>query len=167
MWRTASRATRIVISLAITGLFLPVSGADQKVDKRKSQADYQRGVRADSVGSSEDAIAAYTAAIRADENNQPAWRNRGKDYFQAGELEKAANDLEQAVKLMPGDPQAYAARAELYRAREQYTRAVQYYNTSIALKLERTEVYNGLGLAEMGLAQYQAAEAAFSEAIRL
>src|ERR1051325_816005 len=94
---------RIVVSVGISGLILPVNGADVKPDPKKSQAAYQRGVRADQAGKRDDAIAAYTEAIEADASNAPAWRGRGRDRLAAGELEKAAADLDEAVKAQPGD----------------------------------------------------------------
>ena len=38
---------RIVVTLVITGLMLPVNAADAKPDRRKSQVAYQRGMHAD------------------------------------------------------------------------------------------------------------------------
>src|SRR5438477_9874176 len=89
----APRPGRILLALALAGLFAPAHGADVKPDKKKSQAAYQRGQRADEAGKREEAIAAYTEAIQADAANAAAWRARGQDYMAAGELQKAAADL--------------------------------------------------------------------------
>jgi hypothetical protein len=68
----------IVLSLAIGAALAPVNAAD-KADRRKSQLAYQRGVRADAAGKRDEAIAAYSEAIQADESFAAAWRARGKD----------------------------------------------------------------------------------------
>ena len=95
-------------------LLLPVNGAEAKPDKKKSQAAYQTGARADQAGQRDEAIAAYTEAIQADPANAAAWCARGKDYFAAGDREKAAADFDQAIRSQPGDPLCYAARGEFF-----------------------------------------------------
>src|ERR1039457_4364370 len=47
---------RIVVTVGISGLFFPVNGADAKPDPKKSQAAYQRGLRADQAGKRDEAI---------------------------------------------------------------------------------------------------------------
>src|SRR4051794_39501397 len=100
---------RVVVLVGISGLFLPGYSTDAKPDPKKSQAAYQRGVRAEQAGKRDDAMAAYAEAIEADASNGAARRARGRDYLAAGELEKAAADLDEAVKVQPGDGQSYAA----------------------------------------------------------
>jgi hypothetical protein len=80
MWNRVNAAAWIVLSVAITGMLMPVSGADAKPDKKKSQAAYQRGLQADKAGHREVAISAYSEAIEADSSNGAAWRARGKDH---------------------------------------------------------------------------------------
>src|SRR3954468_21835156 len=98
MQNRRNQLVRIVVSVGISGLFLPVNGTDAKPDPKKSQAAYQRGVRAEQAGKRDDAMAAYAEAIEADASNGAARRARGRDYLAAGELEKAAADLDEAVK---------------------------------------------------------------------
>src|SRR5579863_10085044 len=125
MWIRIHFAARIVLSMAIAAALHPVNGADDKPDKRKSQAAYQRGVQADKAGHRDQAIGDYSEAIEADNANGAAWRARGKDYLTAGDKLKAAEDLEQAVRLSPADGEAYGARGELYAAIGQPERAIQ------------------------------------------
>src|SRR5689334_17462300 len=99
MCPTAYSFARILVTFGISGLLLAVSGADRKPDTKKSQAAYQRGVRADQAGKRDDAIAAYSEAIQADYSNSAAWRARGKDYFASGDKDKAAADFDQAIRV--------------------------------------------------------------------
>src|SRR5664279_2947806 len=107
MCKVNNRVARIVLSLAISGLLFSVSGADPKPDKKKSQAACLLGERADRSGRRDEAIAAYTEALEADNGNAVAWRARAKDYLSDGDMERAAADLDTAVKVQPGDPQCY------------------------------------------------------------
>src|ERR1035437_2895852 len=108
MWTPTHRLARIVLTIAISGLILPVNGAAAKPDKKKSQTGYQRGLRDDEAGRRDDAISAYSEAIQADATNAAAWLARGKDYLAAGDHDKAAADLDQAIKLQPADAESDA-----------------------------------------------------------
>src|SRR5438445_7840304 len=108
MWKSA---IRIIVTVGLSGLLLSVNG-DDKADKKKAQAAWQRGQRADKSGKRDDAIAAYTEALTADPFNTPTLRARAKDYLDAQEREKAMTDIAEAIRIQPGDPQNYAARAD-------------------------------------------------------
>ena len=100
MWRTACVSLRIVVTLAVAGLLLTVSGADVKPDRKKSRTAYQTGLRADEAGNRDEAIAAYTEAIQADISNGAAWRNRGNDYLAVGDKAKAGVDLDHRESVL-------------------------------------------------------------------
>ena len=104
------RVARIVLSIAISGLFITVDSAQSRPDRKKSQVAYQQGQLADQAGKRDEAIAAYTEAIDADGGNSAALRARAKDYFAAGNPDKARGG--------PGDRRQSAAgrRAGLLRA---------------------------------------------------
>src|SRR4051812_40701033 len=93
--------SRIVITLGISSLLLPINAASSATDPKKSQLAFQRGQRADQAGKREDAMAAYAEAVDADPSNSAAWRARGRDYMVAGDLEKAIADFEESVKQQP------------------------------------------------------------------
>src|SRR5690242_21916738 len=116
MCNALRQVSRIVISMALSSALLSVSASEAKPDKRKSQALYQRGVRADETGKRDEAIAAYSEALKADQGNFAAWRARGKDYLAAGDLVNALGDLEMAVQLQPGDAGSYAALGDYFLA---------------------------------------------------
>ena len=100
---TASiRAAWLAVPLALVGLLLPAQGADQKPDKKKSQAALLRGKKADEGGQRVDALAAYAEALQADPTNADAYRLRGKDYQAEGEAAKALADFDKAIELQPG-----------------------------------------------------------------
>jgi len=104
MWTSTSLPARILLTFAVSGLISSVSGADAKPDKKRSQAEYQRGLRADEAGHRDQAISAYSEAIQADAGNAAAWRARGKDYLVAGDSDKAAADIEQVFDSFGNRP---------------------------------------------------------------
>ncbi len=96
--------------LAVTAVLC--TAADQKPDKKASQAAFLRGSHADQAGKRDEAIAAYTDAIAADPENTGAMRARAKDYMDAGAVDKALADLEKAVRTAPGEALSYLARGD-------------------------------------------------------
>ena len=121
---------RITTTISIAVLLPPVNAADAKADKKRSEGALQRGNKAEAAGKPDDAIAAYTEAIQADRSNAAALRARGRAYFTAGERLKSLADLEEAIKLQPGDPLSYAERAEYYRRSEHPLEALRDYDAA-------------------------------------
>ena len=139
MRQPIDRLARVLISIAVAGLLLPAHGEEAKADRKKSQAAYQRAVRAEEAGRRDEALAAYTEAVQTDPSNGAAWRGRAKAYLAAGLRDKAGADLDEAIKIQPGDAQSYAARGEFFSATNQPQRAIQDFDTAISLKLERSD----------------------------
>ncbi len=100
---------------ALAGMLMPVYGGDTKPDKKKSQAAWQRGKKADDAGQRAEAIAAYSDAIAADPSNVEALRSRGKDYQATGDKTKAQADFDRAIELQPGSAESYVARGGFLR----------------------------------------------------
>ena len=70
-------AVATAIAVSLTGA---IFAADAKVDKKKAQAAYQRGLEDDKHGQRADAIAAYSEAVLLDPSNAAAYRARAGDY---------------------------------------------------------------------------------------
>ena len=70
---------KIAVSFALAGMLISAYGGDTKPDKKKSQAAWQRGKKADDAGQRAEAIAAYSDALAADPSNAEALRARGKE----------------------------------------------------------------------------------------
>ena len=69
MWTSAPRFARIAFTLALAGMLIPADGADVKPDKKKSQAAYQRGQKADEASLRDQALADLEQAAKLDPNN--------------------------------------------------------------------------------------------------
>ena len=102
------RAFFILLAMAVTILGCGPSSAE----------DYNRtGVKHFEEGNAEEAIAAYSEAIRLDPDFAAASYNRGQAYFTIGDSGKAIPDFTRAIEVNPADRQvalAYAGRAMAY-----------------------------------------------------
>ena len=77
----------------------------------------QAGIQHFEDGRLEEAVTAYTEAIRLDSAYTAAYYNRGQAYFALGRPRLAVEDHTKAIELSPDDPQqplAYAGRAMSY-----------------------------------------------------
>src|ERR1035441_9128051 len=98
MRTSATELARLALLLAVAGWLFPAGGADAQPDKKKSLAAMQRGRKADDAGQRDQAIAAYSEAIKADGSSAGAWRARARDYQAAGDRQKAQSDFDQAIQ---------------------------------------------------------------------
>ena len=75
----------------------------------------------------ENAIKAYSLAIRCDRNNASLYKSRAHVYFDLGDKRKAIPDLKKVTELQP-DLEAYAALAQIWRELGDPHKALDYYN---------------------------------------
>src|SRR6185437_4273395 len=115
MHRATRRRTRIIVTMVITAGVITAgwceaSEATPSASAKKSHSALVRGQRLDEKGRRPEAIAAYTEAIEDDAGDAAAWSGRGRDYLAGGDEAKALVDLNEALRLQPGDALAFAAR---------------------------------------------------------
>lgn len=93
------------------------------------QDKYDLGAKYVSDGNYEEAIIAYTAAIKIDVKNPAAYLARGKAYVLSGEttnsLETALEDFNRAVELDETNTDAYLGLADVYIRRGEYDKALE------------------------------------------
>lgn len=73
---------------------------------RKAQKIYNRGLSLHQNGDYDEAIVAYTEAIRMKPNFANAYNNRGNAWLEKGEYEKSIYDYTVALRLNPQDAAA-------------------------------------------------------------
>lgn len=99
------------------------------------QDKYDLGAKYVSDGNYEEAIIAYTAAIKIDVKNPAAYLARGKAYVLSGEtsnsLETALEDFNRAVELDETNPDAYLGLADVYIRRGEYDEALEVIESAI------------------------------------
>ena len=118
------------VSLLLTlVLLLTLCGCGQKGSAPSWQEQYDLGVRYLSDGNYEEAIIAFTAAIKIDTKNALAYIGRGDAYLGQGAadeyLSAAFSDFETALSLDDTNADAYLGMAEVYIARKQFDEAME------------------------------------------
>jgi tetratricopeptide (TPR) repeat protein len=95
-----------------------------------------------------------------------AYNNRGLAYRLKGDLERAIQDYNQAIKLNGKLASAYNNRGVVHDKKGEYDRAIQDYEQAIKLK-PSAEAYFNRGNAHLGRAQYAPAIDDYNQAIKL
>ena len=99
-------------ALLVTVLLLAACGSPDGAEEYNLA-----GVQHFEAGRMEEAVAAYSEAIRLDPGHPAAYYNRGQAYFTLGRPRLAVDDHTKAIELSPDDPEqalAYADRAMSY-----------------------------------------------------
>lgn len=110
--------------------------------------DYiRRGNRAQDEGRLQDAMDAYSEAIKADPENAGAYVGRGNIYKDLGDPEEAIKAYDKAIELDPDYADAYNNRGIIYKDIGHPEKAIKDYNKAIELKPDYADAYNNRGIA--------------------
>ena len=99
------------------------------------------------IGSLDEAIAHFTAALDIDPNYSEYYNERGNLYLKMGRLDDALNDYQKAIDLSPPYGEVWINLGLCYRRKGQLVEAEEAY--SIALDLNPTEVSTFIGRAQV------------------
>lgn len=101
-------------------------------------------------------------------NRAEAYGNRALAYIMLKQYRKAIADLNQAIRLNPGDTLDYQNRGVAYYLLKQYRKAIADYNQAIRVDPRNAFAYYGRGLVyQYGLRSRQRAIADYLAAYRL
>jgi tetratricopeptide (TPR) repeat protein len=81
----------------------------------------------------ENAIAAYTEAIRLDAINEPAYYHRGVARFDAQDYDGAIADFTEAIRLCPKNANTFNNRGSVLAAKKSYENAIADYTEALRL----------------------------------
>ncbi|NPV89424.1 MAG: tetratricopeptide repeat protein [Firmicutes bacterium] len=113
----------IVLTLVLS---LILCACGQKQTAGDWQQQYDLGIKLLSEGKYEEAIIAFTAAIKIDPKRAPAYIGRGDAYVQLDEqLDLAQADYEKAIELDEGIAEGYLGLADVYIRRGDYAKALE------------------------------------------
>jgi len=85
----------------------------------EAQINFQQGLNYARSRDWAPAISEFSVAIQKDPNYAAAYANRAIAYMQQGKLNKAQQDLSEAVRIAPKDPLAHYNLAALYSLQNQ------------------------------------------------
>lgn len=96
-----------------------------------------------------------------------AYRNRGRSRVEAGAIDVALSDLNEALRLNPGDAHAYAYRAQVYVAKNDLDAAIRDYGEVIRLRPKSALGLTGRAHAYLVKGDAQQALDDYTQALRL
>jgi tetratricopeptide (TPR) repeat protein len=92
---------------------------------------------------------------------------RGKTYSQAGDPDRAIQDLTRALELKPDDAEAYYRRAGLYAAKGDWDHAIADLSCAIELKPDNAQAYWRRGEISAGRRDWDSAVADFTRSLEI
>ena len=101
------------------------------------------------------------------EDKGNALANRGLAYKNKGQLDRALDDYNEAVRLSPNTSNNYNLRGSGYDAVKQYDRAILDYDQALKLDPKSSTAYNNRGLAYVHLGQFDRGIQDYTQAIKL
>jgi tetratricopeptide (TPR) repeat protein len=119
-----------------------------------------RGYTLGELGEFEAAEADFHSAERLPSDTQARYAllvNRGRMRVLGGRLEEAHADLAAAIALLPGRPEAYVNRAQVYRAQQKWDEAVTLLDQAIRLAPDRATPYRDRARLQLLLKESAAA----------
>jgi Flp pilus assembly protein TadD len=128
---------------------------------------YNRGVASAQQGDWEQAIAAFSEAIRLKPDYAEAYGGRGFAYSKKDELHRAIADFNEAIRLKPDLAPAYCDRGWAYAKQGDAERAITDCTQAIRLDPQSPNAYTNRGLGYVLQGNLDRAVADLSEAIRL
>jgi tetratricopeptide (TPR) repeat protein len=127
----------------------------------------RRGERFAELGSEQEAMKDFQAAISYDANHWRAFHNRGVSHATLGKTNEALNDFSRALQINRGYANTWFNRAEILSDRGDYGRALTEYSEAIRLSPKEASFYTGRGRAHARLGRAREAIEDLNAAIRL
>jgi len=115
----------------------------------------------------DEAIAAYSKAIKLNSEGSPAYRGRALAYAKKGNYRAAIADFSKAIEIDPTDVDAYNGQALSYTYLKEYSFALEGFQTVLELAPARADTYNDIGLIYQLQGENDQALRNFSRAIEL
>jgi tetratricopeptide (TPR) repeat protein len=133
--------------------------------------DFVAGLTASQQGKSQPAIDAFTRALTGSDlapSLQPiAYLDRGRAYWEQGDLDRASADFTAAIRLKPDFADAYALRAELLLGKGAADDSIADASKALSLNEHQAGVYDVRGMAYALKGEIDRATADLDTAIRI
>lgn len=103
----------------------------------------EKGNAALTAGRNEEAIQAYSDAIKLDEKNHVLYSNRSAAYLKAGKLDESLKDAEKTVELNSNWPKGYSRMGAALYALQRYDEAFTAYNKGLEFEPNNQALLQG------------------------
>lgn len=130
-------------------------------------AHYNRGVLKAEMRKYEEAVADYDQAIKYGYINSSIYYNRGNSKLKMKKAEDAIKDYQISLSKRPGYTLAMYNMGLAYAELDEHLKAVQVISQAITLDPKNHLFYNGRGVSEIALKQYDRAIKDFDTSIKL
>lgn len=108
---------------------LVISAAEQQIGKN-FLLSYFRGLSLDRTGKHREAASAFQEAIQMNPDSSEAHLGLGKSDLAAGQIDGAISELEESLRLRPGDAQARRLLSQAYRRKGDSQKAEEFADAS-------------------------------------
>ena len=143
-------------------------------DRAQARTLVDRGKELYRNDQDEEAVKAFTEAVRLDPDLAEAHFRLALGYESLGKREQAEEQFKKAVEAYkkyleqnPDDAEAHYALGQTYAGLDRYSDAIREYREATKRKEDDPEMFYDLGVAHTKLAQYDAAAAAFSKSLEI
>lgn len=163
----------VIPSNHLSVLLEDISGQEKSLEEWReapmirAYALVNRGDTEKVLGSTENAIAAYDAAIRLKPDFADAYAKRASAKYSLGDYNASIKDYDTAIRMGLDYAAAYVNRGVARRSLRDYKGAIKDYNTAIRLDPENVEAYLNRGNARTDLGNYEMALEDYNTAIHL
>lgn len=127
-------------------------------------ADLKAGIKAYEEGDYDQAIQLLNAYIREKPRDEKGYYHLGNCYLEKGELDPAIEQYQEAIDAKSKFWEAYAKLGYVFYKKEMYDQAEEIVRKGLEKK-EKGELYNVLGLVQMGKGVLKEADFSFRKAI--
>jgi len=126
---------------------------------------------AGTAGTSEQRLAACTRAITSGQLSREAlartFYNRGIEWSDARDHDRAISDYSEAIRLNPQDASSFYNRGNSWRAKGDGDKAIADYTDAVRLNPRHASAYNNRGLAWADRREYDRAIADYTDSLRV
>jgi len=118
------------------------------------------------AGKYQEAIDAYTNAIKLDPKSVDLYYGRSQTYVEHDQFDKAIDDYTQAIKLRPYVDYYCSERAQIYAQQKQYAKAIADFDQTLKINKENKGIFLRRAQCYVEIANYKAALDDYDKAIK-
>jgi tetratricopeptide (TPR) repeat protein len=159
---------KVIGTWAVTeGSVLAENGVWVEVRHLNYPGPYQGWVKKRDVVKTEDAVAFFSGELTRDKKTPWLYQIRAEVWGAKGEHDSAMRDLDEAIRLAPGDAPLFVVRGSIFVLKGEHFSALAAYSEAVRLDPKSVTAFYNRGRAYAEKGNYDKAIDDFAEAIRL